>query len=215
MSNDRFISTMMPLVRSNRPYMEIVLKLGRVVPHLKRAVAASFLEQLSHDLELANPGWVVDNQLSTFDKRFECFSFRKDTWPKSWGIGMEMEQSGFRDFLIGFYCPSKTAHLQWWGASQSEFLASDKHRAVIMNALQHPLVSIGHNVRHSEQWPAYCWLPAQFKNWEGETFLFLAGLEQMPDGRTALKTFVDWFQILVDSLGTTVDEILMQGTNEQ
>jgi hypothetical protein len=42
----------------------------------------------------------------------------------------------------------------------------------------------------------------------GETFLLLAGLEWMHDDRSALVTFVDWFQVLVDSVGDRIDDIL-------
>jgi hypothetical protein len=114
---------------------------------------------------------------------------------------MEVKAGYYKSFCIGFWCPSKPEHLQ----TPNTPLATEQHRACIKTELEQPLQAIGHNVRSDEFWPAYSLLPPPFRDWTAETFLLLADLEQMPDGRTALKVFVDWFDSLVR---TKIDDIL-------
>jgi hypothetical protein len=118
----------------------------------------------------------------------------------------------FKDFVIGFSCPTQEQHLRDGSLDSKTPLAEPDYSARIQKVLTNPLIAIGEKIRARPWWPAYCYLPTQppLRNWdEAKTFLLLAGLEKMPDDSTALSKFVDWFQDLANAVEKCVDSILI------
>jgi hypothetical protein len=208
MNDDPIVKMLKEHIKKNRKQLEVTLKLESVATELREDIAQSFFTDLKRELE-AGPttaGWVVFFDPDPFDssKKYQKLWLKKSAWPDGWGIALEMGQTGFKEFFIGFSCPSLPEHKKY-GYSE---LATNDDRNAIAAAAQDALNAIDRAGRGNRLWPAWSWLPNPSKNWEDASILLLSGLEPMPDGRTATKTFVDWFQILADAVGNIVDEIL-------
>jgi len=208
-SDDPFTMALLDTVLKNRHHIELVFRFERMAPELKRTVAHNFINELKRELEAKKPGWIVENEFEDFERRYQMLTIRKPLWPKNWGLGLSMWGPHFREFIIGFFCPSKQKHLQEEGLDLKTPLARPDELARIHEVLTNPLIAIGGKAGAiDEWWPAYCYLPTRppLRNWdEAQTFLLLAGLEKMPDGSTALDKFVDWFNDLANAVEKCVD----------
>jgi hypothetical protein len=202
MSNDPFVLEMLPRVRNSKSYMETVFRVAQLADNVKKTVTMEFLYKLDRQIKTTKPGWAVKNDFKTFNVGEQRFLFRKESWPEDWGICLEMWKPNFRDFCIGFRCPSEAKDRESFHA------ATDDNRAVIRNVLEKPLRDIGNIQKMLPIWPAWCWLPAPFQIWQDDAFLLVAELESMADGRTAPNTFADWFLSLANAAESKIDEML-------
>ncbi len=211
-SDDPFTVAMLDSVLKNGHHMELVLRFERMAPEVRRTVARNFINELTRQLEAKNPHWRVENHFKNFTQKWEEYlAFSKAVWPKGWALGLSMESNNYGDFIIGFYCPSKRQHLIEEGLDAKTPLAQPEDVARIHELLANPLNAIGEGAKANPWWPAYCYLPSRppLRNWdEPRTFLLLAGLENMPDGSTAVDKFVEWFQDLASKVEKCIDEIV-------
>jgi hypothetical protein len=203
--NDSLIVKMLKdHVRTNKERLKVALSLERATNGLRTEIAQSFFMGLKRELEtvLNTAGWIVefDSDPFNFSDRFQKLWLKKSEWPHGWGIALEMRQTGFKGFSIGFVCPSSPEQIKKYGFSRQSTL---NERNLIAAALQELLDAIV-GVRKSKLWPAWSFLPPPFRNWDESTFLLLSGLE----GQTATETFANWFLNLADAVGNTVDDIL-------
>jgi hypothetical protein len=203
MCDDPFVLAMLPQVRNNESYMATIFKVALLAGELKRDLTASFFQDLADKLPARKAGWVVENNFrninSSDGEQHQHLFFRAQSWPKHFAICLE-GRPVVREFCIGFRCPPETRVPNTLDA----FTTND--RLIIRGALDQPLRTIG-SVRAHSWWPAWCYLPDPFQNWRDETFLLISGVHLMPDGRTAIDTFVEWFLFLANAVESKIDEI--------
>jgi hypothetical protein len=217
MSDDPFALELARLAGTDKRNMEILFRLETLVPQLKRTLAAPFLRRLSEELERANSDWVLENGFRTFANG-DGLSLRRRRWPRGWAVRMEVASANFRGFLIGFKCPSDRCPLNDLRpplAFSETPVVTKEGQALIREALTESLRSIGHTTQESPWWPAYCYLPPPFRNWEWEAFWRISRAEEVPDGRSVASTFVEWFKLLADAVADTIDSVLTQHAHVQ
>ena len=195
MSDDSFASVMIDVVRKDQSYMEIVFRLAELFPQLKETIASSFMQKLRDELVRLNPNWLVENEFKLFNKNYETLSLRRAIVAGRMGYTIGDGSEKFQRFLH-WILPGRKRYVFSCGANKNQ----------IKGALEEPLKPSVIGFRPVET-GSYGVAPTPFKDWTIETFLLLAELKKVPDERTALTTFVDWFQLLVNALGNKIDTI--------
>ena len=115
--NDSLIVKMLKdYVRTNKERLKVALNLERATNELRTEIAQSFFTGLKRELETAlnTAGWivVVDPDPFNFSNKYQKLWLKKSKWPHGWGIALEMRQTGFKGFSIGFVCPSSPEQIK-------------------------------------------------------------------------------------------------------
>jgi len=120
---------------------------------LKKTIISAFAEDLKRELEGAlSAGWVVDFSplINQPLDRWTGFSIWKETWGTRYGIGVEAQRSGARDFIIGVYKRKEERHIP-----DLKTALDDK-------------VTYG---KSNDWWVWWQWVSDHYRNWDSETTL--------------------------------------------
>jgi hypothetical protein len=180
------------------------------VSAFRQTVITSFIDELKCALELNGSGWIAE-LIFTAGTRSPRLALRKHSWPRGWAVCLCPERAPFRNFVIGFRCPSQKRHLREENLDPHTPLAAPQDSMSIRRALTKPLGAIGDRVRIRPRWAACCHLPSKppLRHWnEADAVLLLGGLESMPDGSPAVGSFVYWFWDLAHAAEASVDAAL-------
>ena len=164
------------------------LKIGSAYDEIRKTIIISFIKRLESALkDILDPEWIIiENELKqiTF-QNYECFFLSKEHWRDDYRIGIESQNKGAKNFVIGVRKNEKKPHMQ-----------GDK--------LKNQLDQVCGTGKANKWWEWYRYIEGTYRNWGDNE----EALIKMHNSDEPVTYFKDYIKKIIDVATPVIDEAL-------